>query len=370
MFGLRPGLKPVAVGDGLVIVDPTSGKSTALNTAAALIVTSFDGIDDAGTLAGGLAAEVGVDAEVMLNDVLTLAAELLEQGVLRQVDGAPCRFDRTVVGGLASVRVRTGVVAVADLLAPLLAAMADGDRAEHELMVTASDGTYTTSEDGAEVATSPTAEQAVIDVLRLLNERVLHDSSGTVRLHAGAVAKDGRALVLVGESGRGKSTLTASLVRRGWDYLSDEVAIIDVATRAVLPYAKALDLGDQACHLAGIDQPDLRLGAPKSKVLPGSLGNVGSGDAKLGLIVLVDEPAERLAPVTALVQLLAGTFAPTADDPSCLDALARIAEEIPVVGIRRAPSDDMVASVSALAAAHGIRRMALILSVRYRAPPT
>lgn len=350
VLALRPGLKPMAVGDGLVVVHAKSGKSTALNAGAALIATSFDGFRDVADVARELAAEAGVDLDVMLHDVLTLAAELRTRGVLRQVDGTACRFDRAVVGGLANVRVRTDFEAVADLLAPLLASMAESDHAEHELVVTFADGFYATFEDGDLVATSPTVEHAVVSVLRLLNTHVLHDSVGTIRLHAGAVARNGRALVLVGESGRGKSTLTASLVRRGWEYLSDEVAIVDTETRTVLPYAKALDLDDHACHLAGIAKPDVNLGARKSKVLPASLGDVGAGDAKLELIVLVDEHPDRLDPVAALVQLLAGTFAPTAEDPRCLDALARIAEEIPVVGIRRGTPDDMVASVAELVA--------------------
>ena len=65
-------------------------------------------------------------------------------------------------------------------------------------------------------ATTP--EQAVIDVLHELGQRVINDSVGTIRLHAGAVERDGRSLLLVGSSGKGKSTLTAALVQRGWGY--------------------------------------------------------------------------------------------------------------------------------------------------------
>lgn len=345
---LNPGLIPVVVGDGLVFVDPDSGRSTALNSSAALIATSFDGFRDGAVVARELAEETGVEPDAMLRDVLAVSAELRAGRVLRLVDATACRFDRTVVGGLVQVRVRTDAAAVADLLAALLASMEEGEQPDHELLVSAVEGGYTTFEDGDEVATSEPAEQAVLGVLRHLNEYVLHDSVGTIRLHAGAVARDGRALVLVGESGKGKSTLTASLVRRGWDYLSDEVAVIHPETRMVLPFAKALDLDDEACRLAGIDPPDLRFGARKAKVLPASIGNVATGDAELEMIVLLDEHPDRFDPVAAFVQLMSGTFAATADDPGCLDALARLAEEVPVVGIRRASPEDMADSVEAL----------------------
>jgi hypothetical protein len=58
-------------------------------------------------------------------------------------------------------------------------------------------------------------------------------------LHAGAVAVDGRALILPGSSGAGKSTLVEALLRAGADYLSDEYAPLDLGGR-VHPYALLL----------------------------------------------------------------------------------------------------------------------------------
>ncbi len=48
-----------------------------------------------------------------------------------------------------------------------------------------------------------------------------------VFLHAGAVAWKGKAIVLPAESFKGKSTLTAELVRQGAEYYSDDFAIFD-----------------------------------------------------------------------------------------------------------------------------------------------
>ena len=48
-----------------------------------------------------------------------------------------------------------------------------------------------------------------------------------VFLHAGAVGWKGKAIVMPAESFKGKSTLTAELVRQGADYYSDDFAIFD-----------------------------------------------------------------------------------------------------------------------------------------------
>ncbi len=61
-------------------------------------------------------------------------------------------------------------------------------------------------------------------------------------LHAAAVALDGRVAVLAAASGTGKSSFTAVALRSGFEYLSDELAPIDVARATVEPYPHALCL--------------------------------------------------------------------------------------------------------------------------------
>ena len=59
--------------------------------------------------------------------------------------------------------------------------------------------------------------------LRLLRRSVLH---------ASAVEVDGRAVLVMGEAGAGKSTMTAALVNRGLPLVSEDVCAIDVDDRA------------------------------------------------------------------------------------------------------------------------------------------
>jgi hypothetical protein len=61
-------------------------------------------------------------------------------------------------------------------------------------------------------------------------------------VHAAVVALQRRAAILVAPSGTGKSTLTLALIQAGFDYLSDELAPIDLARMKVHPYPRSLCL--------------------------------------------------------------------------------------------------------------------------------
>ena len=63
-------------------------------------------------------------------------------------------------------------------------------------------------------------------------------------VHAAVVALGHTAVMLVGESGNGKSTTTWALLHHGWRYFSDELGPIDLQTGEVYPYPHALCLKD------------------------------------------------------------------------------------------------------------------------------
>lgn len=60
-------------------------------------------------------------------------------------------------------------------------------------------------------------------------------------IHSAAVARGGRAIVLPAASGYGKTTLTLALLSRGWDFISDELVIVDEVA-AVTPYPRAMNV--------------------------------------------------------------------------------------------------------------------------------
>ena len=68
-------------------------------------------------------------------------------------------------------------------------------------------------------------------------------------VHAAAIEKNGRVVVLPGAPGSGKSTLTAGLVHRGWRLLSDELALIRRDDSHVVPLARPVNLKNASIDL-------------------------------------------------------------------------------------------------------------------------
>lgn len=62
-------------------------------------------------------------------------------------------------------------------------------------------------------------------------------------LHASAIARGGEGLLLVAESGSGKSTTTYALVRSGWSYLADDAVLLQADRQHVKAIALRRDLG-------------------------------------------------------------------------------------------------------------------------------
>lgn len=69
-------------------------------------------------------------------------------------------------------------------------------------------------------------QQPALFYIAILSLVVLLQHRGAVVLHAAALARAQRGLLLVGHSGSGKSTTTFSLVRQGWGYLSDDTVLL------------------------------------------------------------------------------------------------------------------------------------------------
>ncbi len=80
---------------------------------------------------------------------------------------------------------------------------------------------------------------------------LLRHLRGEIALHGAAIAKSGRALLLLGRSGEGKSTLAHALVAdHGWDLLADDAIAIAATTHGhqVLPTETMMWLAPDATH--------------------------------------------------------------------------------------------------------------------------
>ena len=75
-------------------------------------------------------------------------------------------------------------------------------------------------------------------------------------LHAAVVERGGRAAILPADPGAGKSTLCTGLVNEGWRLLSDELALIDMATGRIHPLVRPISLKNESIALIRARYPD------------------------------------------------------------------------------------------------------------------
>lgn len=70
-----------------------------------------------------------------------------------------------------------------------------------------------------------------------------------LKLHAAVVAMHGRAIIMPGLPGAGKSTLCAALGLSGWRVLSDEHALIPPGTSSVIPLYRPISLKNESISI-------------------------------------------------------------------------------------------------------------------------
>ena len=159
-----------------------------------------------------------------------------------------------------------------------------------------------------------------------------------VFVHAGVVAVAGRAILLPGRSGAGKTTLVRALVAAGATYYSDEYAVLDREGR-VHPYARRPSVRKRAGHKERAPVPRRR----------------GRAGVPIGLVVVtryVPDAEWALVPLSAgerVLALLANTV-PARDRPAeVLAVLARASG--PAHGFRtdRGPAGRAARALLALA---------------------
>jgi hypothetical protein len=157
-----------------------------------------------------------------------------------------------------------------------------------------------------------------------------------VFLHAAALARGGRAWLLAGDSGAGKSTTTWALLHHSWRYLGDELAPVDLASGRVHPYPRALCLKRRPPSAYPLPEAVLDLGRTLH-VPPDALpGAVETRPCVLGGILFVryraglDAPTLRpLGRAEACARLYVVTLNALAHPAHGLDAARRLVEHLP-----------------------------------------
>ncbi len=187
-----------------------------------------------------------------------------------------------------------------------------------------------------------------------VNDRLATGDRSHVLVHAGAlVAPGGGALLLPASSGSGKTTTTLALVRGGYDYLSDEFAVLEPATLRVRAFARALSLKpgtqallpDLAAKAVGPFGDGVSAYLPAEAVRPGSVAE--GGEVRWVVFPRYDPEAtpslRRLRPAEVLVGLATNTFNLRGRYPAALPALRAVAERAAGWELR---TNDLAATVA------------------------
>ncbi|MGH9291703.1 MAG: hypothetical protein ACRD0B_00305 [Acidimicrobiales bacterium] len=202
------------------------------------------------------------------------------------------------------------------LLGPFAASKSAGSSGRTYLISRTGPERVSLQADGEVVLSDVLAFEVFHFLLWDVSQRAISSENEHLALHAGCVVRGGRGLVLPAPSGSGKSTLTAGLVAAGCDYLSDEVALLDLSTGMLRPFPRPLGMSQRAIgFLPGLEgrlPPELTIGdrpeghVPPAAIRPNPLG----GPCELAYVIVPEhvpggptrlEPIRRSEAVLAMV---------------------------------------------------------------------
>jgi hypothetical protein len=201
------------------------------------------------------------------------------------------------------------------------------------------------------LATHPMLTVALVETMKRF---------GRFSLHAAGLSLDGRGVLIPGSSGSGKSTLTVTLVRAGFDFLSDDTVFLEPTTGGiwVSGFPDEVDVTDTTVsmvpELGHLAVRPLRPGREKHgfRIEDVFDTTVVAGCRPVALVAPhlvegVGPSLERLGPGEALLQLMPNVLL---TDPKAsqahLDVLGELARTIPCYSF--SPGPDLPAAAACL----------------------
>lgn len=93
-------------------------------------------------------------------------------------------------------------------------------------------------------------------------------------LHAAVLERNGQCVILPGDPGAGKSTLTAALALSGWRLLSDELTIVDRDDGSLIPLARPISLKNHSIEVIRAFAPLAIFGEPAYDTHKGTVSHL------------------------------------------------------------------------------------------------
>ena len=145
----------------------------------------------------------------------------------------------------------------------------------------------------------PNGKTRMDDINYYVVREILQQVESHFLIHSGVVSKNKKGILLVGDAYYGKTTLVLELVRRGYFFLSDEMAAIGRSDKKVYPFPRCLSI-----RPSSLQNVEISVTKEISEIFGNYIHDVEElfpgkmGDAvPVGMICILSDP--QLFPITA-----------------------------------------------------------------------
>lgn len=181
--------------------------------------------------------------------------------------------------------------------------------------------------------------------------------------HAAVVAKNGQAIIFPGEPGAGKSTLCAALVSRGWQLLSDEMALIDPGDLSITPVPRPIGLKNESIAIMKNYGDETLVGPPVTDTIKGTVAHMrppadsivhADRDTRPGYIIFptysaaADSQLDKVEKTRALVRIAEQSFNYHILGREGFRTVERLVSRCPAFDLRYSQLDSAIAEIDAL----------------------
>jgi hypothetical protein len=377
----HPRIVESRLGDDTVLFHLDARRLHVLNGSAAAIWEELHEVHTVGEVAVRLGDRFDVAAVDIRPDIERTIEQMRADGILwaddrppatprgrRSVHPRPGTVDLPATGCYRALDARLGVVCdapeVAAIVDEVLAPLRSAEPPDVAITIEPTgEETWRVTVGGREPVVLGSRLAVALRTIGEVNDLAVASVPDHLVLHAGAVAIDGRGVLLPGGSNHGKSTLTTALVTDGAAYLTDEAAAItDELTIRPFPKSIALDPGSFPLF-PGLGPDAEREGLARAvagrewHVHPERVGSIAD-TTPVSVVVCphwragVATRVTPVEPVEALHLLLGDAFDFTQGAGPVFDRLVRLVATVPVVRVSYSDSAAAMAAVHDVLADH------------------